>query len=183
MVSADDSTTNVWIASSDGDIDAVRNYLQHMSPDSKDENGYSILSAAASYGHKELVRILIEEFKANPNIQDEEGDAPLHICQDIDTIKLLVQLGADPTLRNHENKLPIEVAFIECASDVVEFLKEFTPDYIEYEQDVEEHHNLEYLLNELQQEHVDITTEYDPEKYHDEAESSQNRDEEYDFDR
>jgi ankyrin repeat protein len=48
------------------------------------------------------VEILLE-FGANPNLQDFEGATPLHIAGDAkssEIVSLLVQKGADPTIRN-----------------------------------------------------------------------------------
>jgi uncharacterized protein len=155
MVGINDDGMNIWIACSDGNIEQVKKYLEYMAVDSKDENGYTPLHAAASYNHLELIRLLAEH-QANLNIQDIDGDTPLHVSQDLETVKLLVQLGADPTIRNQEQRLPIEIAHIERAEEVVTFLKEFTPQYIEYEQD-ETDEQFEHLMRELESHGVKVS--------------------------
>lgn len=143
---------NIWVAASDGNSDLVIQYLKSMSPDSRDENGYTPLHAAASYGHLGLIKLLISQYNANPNITDEDGDTPLHVVCDLASCELLVELGADPNQRNLEGKLPIESAHIEAHDDIVTYLKAFTPDFTEYEQETGDDAMLERVMNELQDE-------------------------------
>ena len=57
----DSSKKNIWIASSDGDIPAVLEHLAAgVAVDAKDDNGYTPVHAAASYGHTELLRLLLD---------------------------------------------------------------------------------------------------------------------------
>jgi ankyrin repeat protein len=147
-VGIEDEHMNIWIASSDGNIDLVRKYLETMSVNSKDENGYTPLHAAASYEHTELIRILVEEYGAEIDIRDEDGDTPMHMCYDLETVKLLIELGADPHATNSEDKLPIECAYLEDAIDVVEYLRQFTP--VDFE-DKEHAEDLEALIRQLEE--------------------------------
>jgi hypothetical protein len=72
----------------------------------KDENGYSLLHAAASYGHVSLMKALVQNYNVNPNLTDEDGETPLFYAESLDVAKCLVtELGADPSLRNHEGVL------------------------------------------------------------------------------
>jgi ankyrin repeat protein len=155
MVGINDNDMNIWIASSDGNLDLVQQYLTTLSVDSKDENGYTPIHAAASYGHYQLTLFLIDS-KANINIQDSDGDTPLHVCQSLDVVKLLVERGSDPTIRNFEEKLPIEIAYIEGAMDVVEYLQQFTPEYHQYEQE-DPDQQLESLLRELESQGIQVS--------------------------
>jgi ankyrin repeat protein len=100
--------SNIWIASSDGNIQLVKEYLKSQSPDTKDETGYTPLHAASSYGHLDLIKLLILEYKANPNSVDNDGDCALHVASDLDSCKLLVELRADVKIRNAEGKLVFE---------------------------------------------------------------------------
>eukprot|EP00053_Salpingoeca_punica_P000389 m.28481 g.28481 ORF g.28481 m.28481 type:complete len:152 (-) comp10282_c0_seq1:253-708(-) len=86
---------NIWIAASDGDVAVVEQYLQQgVSVNAKDHTGYSPLSAAVSYSHFDLVKLLLER-GADPNICDNDGDSPLHLCEDVAVAKLLLAAGAD----------------------------------------------------------------------------------------
>ncbi|KAI8898439.1 ankyrin repeat-containing domain protein [Globomyces pollinis-pini] len=96
---------NIWIAASDGRISDVQRYLQTQSANTQDENGYSPLAAASSYGHHSLIELLIKEYQADINIIDQEGDTPLHVALDLKTVQLLMELGANPHLRNNESHL------------------------------------------------------------------------------
>lgn len=51
---------NIWTLASDGNIAGLLALIsQGMSINSQDATGYSILHAAASYSHLELIQILI----------------------------------------------------------------------------------------------------------------------------
>lgn len=59
--------------------------------------------AAASYGHDEILRLLIDA-GGDVNVRDADGDTPLHACEFVRCAKTLLDHGADPTLRNAEDK-------------------------------------------------------------------------------
>ncbi|KAI0206535.1 ankyrin repeat-containing protein [Astrocystis sublimbata] len=62
----------------------------------QDEHGYSLLHAAASYNHLDLLRALVNEFKVDVNLRDEDGETALFVCETVDAVKVLVEeLGAD----------------------------------------------------------------------------------------
>ena len=92
----------------------------------QDEHGYSVLHAAASYNHPDLLRTLVNEFRIDPNIKDEDGETPLFVVETVEAAQVLVdELGTDPQLRNDEGqtaeeKIQIEGDFI----TVAEFLRE-----------------------------------------------------------
>lgn len=69
----------------------------------QDEHGYSIVHAAASYNHLDLLRTLIHEFHLDPNITDEDGETALFVVESVEPAQcLLEELGADPTIENDE---------------------------------------------------------------------------------
>ena len=100
-----DSEMNIWTAASDGNIELVKEWLEKIPVDSQDEQGYSCLHAAASYGHLDLLQLLVEKYKADLQLKDIEGDTALHLVEDLVTCKMLIELGADPTLRNNDGIL------------------------------------------------------------------------------
>lgn len=109
---------NIWVAAADNEISTVTEYLASgaFAADSKDPNGYTPLHAAASYGHRELLKLLVQK-GGDINVQDNEGDTPLHHTEDVETATLMVEeLGANPKLKNAEGQ---------TAADFVEEEDEF----------------------------------------------------------
>ncbi|KAI9928648.1 hypothetical protein ASPWEDRAFT_168621 [Aspergillus wentii DTO 134E9] len=69
----------------------------------QDEHGYSLLHAAASYGHRDLLRALVQEFHADVNILDEDGETCLFVTEKLSIAKCLVEeLGVDYNKKNDE---------------------------------------------------------------------------------
>lgn len=69
---------------------------------SQDEHGYSILHAAASYNHINLLRTLLNEYHVDVNMKDEDGETPLFVVETVEAAQILVQSGADLTIKNDE---------------------------------------------------------------------------------
>ncbi|KZL85723.1 ankyrin repeat-containing protein [Colletotrichum incanum] len=62
----------------------------------QDEHGYSLVHAAASYNHLELLRALVQEFGVNVDLRDEDEETALFVVETVDAAKCLVEeLGAD----------------------------------------------------------------------------------------
>lgn len=51
------------------------------------------------------------------NARDNDGDTPLHHCDDAFSAKLLINAGANPNLTNDEGKIPLEVKELEDRED------------------------------------------------------------------
>ncbi|OLN87846.1 Ankyrin repeat-containing protein P1E11.10 [Colletotrichum chlorophyti] len=63
---------------------------------SQDEHGYSLVHAAASYNHLELLRALVREFNVNVDLRDEDEETALFVVETVNAAKCLVEeLGAD----------------------------------------------------------------------------------------
>ncbi|KAG0237893.1 hypothetical protein BGW41_008319, partial [Actinomortierella wolfii] len=117
---------NIWIAASDGDLEAVKKFIAGgTSVNAKDEYGYTPLHAAASYGHIELMKYLIKS-GANVNITDPDGDSPLFVCEDVEPAKLLIENGADPRHINENGITAAENAQEEEWLEVAHYLRELT---------------------------------------------------------
>ena len=89
--------SNIWIAAADNQRQIVEHYITsgEFTPNSKDPNGYTPIHAAASYGHINLLQYLIDN-GGDINIQDNEGDTPLHHVEDVKSAKYLIEnLHAD----------------------------------------------------------------------------------------
>ena len=69
----------------------------------QDQHGYSLVHAAASYNHLDLLRTLVHEFHVDPNMVDEDGETALFVVESVESAQcLLEELGADPSLKNSE---------------------------------------------------------------------------------
>lgn len=68
------------------------------------------------YGHVQLIRFLLQH-GADPNIQDKDGDTPLHSCECPECATVLVGAGATLTSRNHEGLIPIQVVFNDVGTE------------------------------------------------------------------
>ncbi|KAH9904070.1 ankyrin repeat-containing protein [Xylariomycetidae sp. FL2044] len=71
----------------------------------QDEHGYSLLHAAASYNHLDLLRALIHEFHVDVNLRDEDQETALFVVETVQAARLLVEeLGADIMIKGSEGK-------------------------------------------------------------------------------
>jgi ankyrin repeat protein len=72
---------------------------------SQDEHGYSLVHAAASYNHLDLLRSLVSEFKVDVDLKDEDGETALFVVETPEAAKVLVEeLGADSQHLNAEGQ-------------------------------------------------------------------------------
>lgn len=70
---------------------------------SQDEHGYSLMHAAASYNHNDLLRTLVSEFHVDVNIKDEDGETALFVVETIEAAQtLLEELRGDATVTDEE---------------------------------------------------------------------------------
>lgn len=94
----------------------------------QDKHGYSLLHAAASYNHLDLLRALVNEFHVDINIKDEDAETPLFVVETVEAAQLLIdELGADPKIKSEEgmtaeDKIREEGDF----TTIADFLKEST---------------------------------------------------------
>lgn len=107
-------TDNIWVAAADNKIDLVKSLIESgkYTSNSADPNGFTPIHAAASYSNIELLRYLLNH-GGNPNIQDSDGDTPLHHCENLDVIKILIkEFNANYKIKNNDN-LNVKEYFIE----------------------------------------------------------------------
>ncbi|KAK9894446.1 ankyrin [Cystobasidium minutum MCA 4210] len=118
---------NLWTAASDGDIDRVKveSSSTGLTANSKDDNGYTALHAAASWGHADLLRTLVSEYAGDINIADNDGDTPLFTVESIDMCKLVLELGGDPTLVDNDG-LSAAKFLLEDHEDIARYLAQLT---------------------------------------------------------
>ncbi|RCK66822.1 hypothetical protein Cantr_02854 [Candida viswanathii] len=123
--------SNIWIAAADNQRQIVEHYITsgEFTPNAKDPNGYTPIHAAASYGHINLLQYLIDN-GGDINIQDNEGDTPLHHVEDVKTAKYLIEkLKADYKVKNNDGLTAQQ--YIEEDDDfpeVAEYLKTLAHD-------------------------------------------------------
>lgn len=100
-----------------------------LTPESADRAGYTAIHAAASYGHLPLLRFLVKERNGDINVQDIEGDTPLHMCELVDVAREMIQeLGADVTIKNKEDMTAAETVREEGDFDeLADYLESVTP--------------------------------------------------------
>ena len=94
----------------------------------KDQHGYSLLHAAASYGHIDLIRKLIQRYSVDPNITDEDGETPIFAAELPDVARVLLDLGTDATKTNDEGLTAEQKIDAEGEYPLVgAFLRNYTP--------------------------------------------------------
>lgn len=71
----------------------------------QDSYGYSLLHAAASYNHIDLLRALVNEFHVNVNLRDEDNETCLFVAETVEAAKCLVEeLKVDTSLTNDDGQ-------------------------------------------------------------------------------
>ncbi|KAK3390801.1 hypothetical protein B0H63DRAFT_123404 [Podospora didyma] len=91
----------------------------------QDDHGYSLVHAAASYNHLDLLRSLIRDFNVPVDLKDEDGETALFVVETVDAARVLIEeLGLDAHLKNDEGLTAVER--IEAEGDwpaVAEYLR------------------------------------------------------------
>jgi hypothetical protein len=102
-----DSSTP-WVAAADGNLPLLQRSLQILNLDfhRADENGYTLLMAAASYSQLPVLQWLLQQAAQNSstavvtNAVDNDGDSALHHASSAEAAKMLIQHGIDTSIRN-----------------------------------------------------------------------------------
>ncbi|GFU21437.1 osteoclast-stimulating factor 1 [Nephila pilipes] len=77
-----------------------------------DKAGCTALHWAAHAGNEECVKLLLKVSNIEINVQNKLGDTPLHSCAwkgHSEIVKMLLEKGADPMLKNNENKSAFDI--------------------------------------------------------------------------
>ncbi len=78
---------------------------RHSLASAQDDHGYSLLHAAASYNHLDLVRSLLLEFNVPIDLKDEDGETALFVCETVECARILVEeFHADTSVRAEDGK-------------------------------------------------------------------------------
>lgn len=121
----DDAATNIWVAASNGDVDAVKNIMATAGTavNAQDETGYAPLHAAASYSQVEMLEFLLS-MGATVDLLDFDGDTPLLVCEEPDCYNKLIAAGANPKARNTANQGILEKVMEDENEVMLKFLVE-----------------------------------------------------------
>ncbi|KAI9845940.1 MAG: hypothetical protein M1838_001489 [Thelocarpon superellum] len=102
---------NIFVLAADGNVSKLLPVLR-TNPAlaaSQDAHGYSLVHAAASYGHVDLLRTLRNEFHVEVNLTDEDGESALFQVEEVEVARVLVEeMGIDPHTRNVEGATAAE---------------------------------------------------------------------------
>lgn len=103
-----------WIAAADGKLALLQASLEQLQlPLSvADENGYTLLQAAASYGQLPVLQWILSQTTCTAslvNAVDQEGDSALHYAGTVEAAKVLVQVGnINVALANGQGKTALQ---------------------------------------------------------------------------
>jgi len=126
-----------YMAASDGNLSLLQSSLTSLKLPitARDENGYTLLQAAASYNRLDVLQWLLSSCSPPAdgihllNAVDNDGDSALHYAATSQVAQFLITSGIDHTLRNQKGQTALE--------SKQEELKELQDDE-EYEEDDEE---------------------------------------------
>lgn len=103
--------------------------LLHSNPSlaaTQDEHGYSLVHAAVSYNHLDLLKAVVNDFHVDVNIKDEDGETPLFVVETVEAAQLLLEeLGADHKATNDDGQTAEEKILTEGENPTIAaFLRE-----------------------------------------------------------
>lgn len=110
IIEQDIDASTPWMAASEGNLALLQSSLQQLNlpVTAADENGYTLLHAAASYNHLGMVQFLISN-GADINAIDKDGDSVLHYAGNAASAKMLVEVGqANPAQTNSQGKTALQ---------------------------------------------------------------------------
>ena len=90
-------------------------------------NNETALMYATTYGHIDIIRLLLE-YNADPNLTDDEGETALAMATSLnvlhseDIIKTLLEYNADPNAQGYGGYTPLMKASIESYINIVQLL-------------------------------------------------------------
>ena len=113
-LSIDSSTP--WVAVSDGNLTLLQTSLSRLNlqETAADENGYTLLQAAASYSQIQILQWLWDQANKNGtasvmiNAVDNEGDSALHYSSTKEAAEFLVHHGINVNIKNEEEKTALQ---------------------------------------------------------------------------
>ncbi len=88
----------------------------------------TLLHVAAGRGHMAVARLLIERYPSMLSAEDDGRNTPLHIAAHAghaEMVTFLIDCGANPALKNKENRTALYLAQKQSHPDVIEILEAF----------------------------------------------------------
>jgi ankyrin repeat protein len=104
-----DSSTP-WVAASDGNLPMLQTALAQLNlgVTASDENGYTLLQAAASYSQIAVMQWLLAQNSLLIHAVDGEGDSALHYASTEIACRILVDANIDSNVRNQSGRTALE---------------------------------------------------------------------------
>lgn len=119
----EDQVTALHIAALFGFVDVVRELADPETVDKQTYQGLTPLAFAAEQGHDEIIRLLLIEYGANANLDDEWGTSPLFRAvhgNHTSSVKLLLEVGkANMMSTDLDGKTPLFLAVLEDQVEMV----------------------------------------------------------------
>ena len=99
------------MAAAEGNLALLQSSLQtlNLPLSTADENGYTLVHAAASYGKIDILQHLLASGQVNVHAADQDGDTSLHYAGTVDACRLLIEVGkANPQQVNAAGKTALQ---------------------------------------------------------------------------
>ena len=99
-----------WVAAADGNLALVQSSLttRNLPAGASDEHGYTLLQAAASYSHMNVLKWLLTQ-DIDVNAVDNEGDTALHYASTAEAARFLIEVAkVDQTIRNQGGRTALQ---------------------------------------------------------------------------
>jgi hypothetical protein len=112
-----------WMAASEGNLALLQASLTKLNLPFKaaDENGYTLLHAAAAYNQIAAMGWLLQQDNVDVNAKDSDGDTPLHHVDKKEAAEYLIEVAkANPNEVNEEGK----TALVSKEEDLIEMMEE-----------------------------------------------------------
>lgn len=101
-----------WVAAGDGDLELLKRSLStlHLPVTTADSNGFSFVHAAAAYNQLVVLEWLLHQEGCDVNVQDSDGDTPLHHCDRLEAARMLVEVGgANVSVKNNDGMTALQL--------------------------------------------------------------------------
>ncbi|MCO5549553.1 hypothetical protein L7F22_003025 [Adiantum nelumboides] len=163
--SSSSTEKNIWLAAGEGDLERVRHLVEveHISPIAADQFTYTPLHAAASYGHIDILRFLLNHSSAPENAietTDADGDTPLFTVEDVSVARTLIEeFGANAKHENQSGDTAAANAEENEWEEVAAYLRSVTGEEPMYQRTLTEQANLDPSANEAMDAAIDGQTD------------------------
>lgn len=103
--------TFLHLAAADGSVVHCKLLLDRKTEDANSMlTGKTPLHLASEYGNSQVVQMLLRMGNAVPNLPDRDGNTALHLAQNEETIKYLLDEKANLNIPNNRGQVPLHVA-------------------------------------------------------------------------